>query len=73
MHEDELGAMFKRLASMTEDRCSDYAVGKAAMEFVEAAMNHVIEKQMAGAGKEATFGRPLSAAELMDLESGIAG
>lgn len=61
VHEDELGAMFKRLSSMTEDRRSDYAVGKAAMEFVEAAMNRVIEKQI---------GR-LSPAERLDLESGI--
>lgn len=62
MYENELGAMFRSLFSMTEERIlSDYAVGKAAMEFVEAAMNRVIEKEVGA----------LSPAERMDLESGI--
>ena len=60
MHEDELGVMFKRLSSMTEHRSSDYAVGKAAVEFIRAAMEIVLEKDISG----------LSSAEQMDFLSG---
>ena len=71
MIEDELGAMAKRIAVMVEGRCSDHAVGLAVLELAEMAMNAVIERQMASATREGTFGRPLTSAEKMDLQSGI--
>ena len=59
MIEPELGAMFKRLVSMAEDRCSDYAVGKEVMVLVKTVMASVEQTT------------PLSAAEKMDRAAEI--
>jgi hypothetical protein len=59
MVEQEIGVMAKHIVSMTEDRCSDYAVGRAVLDMVELAMDAIVVRQMDGASKEGSFGKPV--------------
>jgi hypothetical protein len=61
MVEEEVGVMVKRLFAMAEQRESDYAIGRAALEMIEKAMDIIIDREMtnpddhAVAGKEPLF------------------